>query len=145
MLLRLVVIRNKKYVYCSNGSVLECTPNVLQDILVKFDSPQKFKGNSGYWNIKHADMEDVEGITLAYIDESKRLIVINPTAFKDCLKTATYISATEFATKHNKGVAIVKRLCSEGRIEGAYKTSSGWLIPTDAKYPKRKTRNSNAK
>ena len=35
---------------------------------------------------------------------------------------------------------MVKRLCDEGRIEGAHKISSGWLIPENAPYPERKPR-----
>ncbi len=140
MLLRLVSIRNKKLLYCSNGSIIECSPDTLRDILLRFDKPSSFKGANGYWNMTNSDMEDAPGMTLAFVDDKKRLVVLNSHAFEDVCQSIKYISVAEYAEKHNKGIAIIKRLCAEGRLDGAYRTTSGWLIPENAKYPERKNK-----
>ncbi|MBQ7969069.1 MAG: DNA-binding protein [Clostridia bacterium] len=41
---------------------------------------------------------------------------------------------------HGKSRPMVKKLCQNDRIKGAIKHSTGWLIPKNAPYPKRKTR-----
>lgn len=81
-------------------------------------------------------MEDADGETLAYIDDSNKLIVLNDKTFAEIVqKEEKYISASEYAAQHDKGNAIIKRLCLAGKLPGAYKTSSGWLIPENAPYP----------
>ncbi len=138
MLLRLVIVKKEKLLYCPNGSIIRCTKEDLKKLLTSFVKPSLFKGTDGYWNKTNANITDAAGRTIAFVDESYKLIVLDPKAFESIIDNAKYISATEYAAKHNRGVAIIKRLCAEGRILGAYKTSSGWLIPENAEYPTRK-------
>lgn len=46
-----------------------------------------------------------------------------------------YISASEAATKWNISARRVSILCAEGRITGAQKAGSYWIIPEDACKP----------
>lgn len=123
-------------ILCQNGTILNPTADDMIRLLTAFSKPQAFKGNDGYWNTAFANMEDADGETLAYIDDSNKLIVLNDNTFTEIVrKEEKYISASEYATRHNKGNAIVKRLCLAGKLPGAYKTSSGWLIPENTPYP----------
>ena len=140
MKLRLVSYNKTLLLYCSNGSILKVDEDVLLRLLTEFDSPGKFKGNDGYWNTLSADMEQAKGITLAVVDDSLNLIVYNSKAFALVNKSDEYISASEYAELHGRAHSLIKRLCSEERIEGAQKTRSGWIIPKDASYPERKKR-----
>lgn len=143
MKLRLIARRTEQFLLCPNGSILKVNKDILRRLLYTFRRPSNFKGIDGYWNTDVPNMEDVSGITLAFVDDTYRLIVLNDSLF-DFLRDEeelVYISATEYADKHGKSRPMVKRLCLEGRIEGAYKTSSGWLIPSNAPYPERKQHN----
>lgn len=136
MKLRLIKQRNKNFLYCPNGTILIPTEDDLVRMLTSFSKPQRFNGDSGYWSANMATMEDASGEMLAYVDDTYKLVVLNEQAFAGLFMPETkYISASECAALHDKGNAIVKRLCLAGKLPGAYKTSSGWLIPENTPYP----------
>lgn len=136
MKLRLVQHYKVTYIYCSNGTILKPTEQDIIRLLTSFKKPNQFKGNDGFWNGEIADIENAPGETLAYVDDTNKLIILNEKVFDGLLKeSVSYISANEYAEVNGKGKAIVKRLCLEGRIPGAQKLSTGWLIPKDAPYP----------
>lgn len=139
MKLRVIQQARDKLILCPNGSLIKADQEVLQRLLTGFKTAKNFKGEDGYWNIKFAKMEDVAGTTLAFVDDSSKLVILSDQLFV-AEKQTVYISATEFAKLHDKSRPSVKNMCAAGRIPGAYKTSSGWLIPEDAEYPERKTR-----
>lgn len=139
MKLRVIEQRKQKLILCPNGSIMKADKDTLLKLLTSFKKLKSFKGEEGYWNGDTANMEDVYGLTLAYVDDMNRLIVLSDKLF-EVEKQVTYISATEYAELHGKSRATVKKLCAEGRIPGISKNSSGWLIPADAPYPERKQR-----
>lgn len=139
MKLRLIEVRRERLLLCPNGSIMKVDDDVLNRLLTGFKKTGSFKGDYGYWSTETADMENVLGTTLAFVDDANKLIVISEQLFSS-QKQTVYISATEYAEKHGKSRPSVKNMCADGRIEGAYKTSSGWLIPADAPWPERKTR-----
>ena len=143
MKLRVVTYRTQMYILCPNGSKLKAGKDNLNRLLSDFRKPSSFKGEDGYWNDTVSAMEDAAGETLAFVDDSLKLVIISDKLYATA--SINYISATEYAQKHGKGRAMVKRLCDEGRIEGAHKISSGWLIPDEAPYPERKPRSANKK
>ena len=49
-----------------------------------------------------------------------------------------HISVTEAADRWGLSGRIVRRYCSEGRIDGAFVTGRTWNIPEDASPPERK-------
>lgn len=136
MKLRLVKRTDTLYLYCMNGSILYPNKEVLARLLTDFKRPQVFKGDNAYWNTMYSEMEDAPGETLAYVDDAKKLIILSDKVFADVVqKEEKYISATEYAERFGKCRATVKNLCVAGRLPGAYKTSSGWLIPENTPYP----------
>lgn len=136
MKLRLLKQRNKVLLYCPNGTILIPTEDDLSRLLTSFSKPQHFVGNAGRWNTNMAKMEDGTGETLAYVDDTYKLIILNEQTFSGLVKPAVkYISASEYAILHDKCRATVKNLCVAGKLLGAYKTSSGWLIPENTPYP----------
>lgn len=137
MKLRVIEYRKEKLILCPNGSIMKADKEALAKLLTSFQRLKGFKGEDGYWNAENADIEDVYGTTLAFVDEMNRMVILSDKLF-EIEKKITYISATEYADLHGKSRPMVKKLCADGRIEGAYKTSSGWLIPEDAPYPERK-------
>lgn len=141
MKLRLVEIKKEYYLLCSNGSILRADEAVLCRLLHSFNRPNTFKGNDGYWNNTVPDMEDAPGKTVAFVDDMYRLIVLNAGIYSFInKKDVTYVSAIEYAELQGKSWPAVKKMCAAGRVEGAYKISSGWLIPKDAPWPERKIR-----
>lgn len=145
MKLRLVMLNQEPLIYCFNGSNLSVTPETLVRLMRDFKAPNSFKGNAGRWNDTVADMQDCPGLTLAIVDDHYHLVIYDGGLFASLMAKTVYISASEYAEKHGKCRASIKRMCDAGRIEGAYKTSSGWLIPADSPYPARKEREVKAK
>lgn len=141
MKLRVIQQSMDVIILCPNGSMLRADKETLGKLLTGFRRPQSFKGSDGYWNISYTQMDDVPGITLAFVDDARKLIILSDKLFAP-EKQVVYISATEYAELHGKSRPSVKNMCAAGRIPGAYKTSSGWLIPEDAPYPERKPRES---
>lgn len=145
MKLRIIKQSNQVLLLCNNGSISKVDGEILSRLLRDFKKPNSFKGDLGYWTETYPNMEDVYGETLAFVDDALRLVILSEKLFsskeKVIEKKVVYISATEYAEKHGKSRPSVKNMCAAGRIPGAYKTSSGWLIPEDAPYPERKPRN----
>jgi len=141
MKLRIVRRYKAHHIYCSNGSIINATKEDITKVLLNFKKPNIFKGNDGYWSNQISDMELAPGETLAYIDNANKLVILDEGLLKAYIKEEiNYISVTEYANKHDKCRATVKNLCVAGRIPGVRKNSSGWLIPENAPYPKRKKR-----
>ena len=127
------------YFCCANGSIKIPTEKDLINLITSFKSAFSIKGEDGYWSTTISNMEDVPGETLAYVDETNTLHILSEKAFSAFKKTkANYISATEYAKLHGKCRASIKNMCVAGRIEGAVKHSTGWMIPENAPYPERK-------
>lgn len=143
MKLRVVLEKKEKYILCPNGSKIKMNQSVLFQLLKNFTRPASFKGEDGYWATLISNMEDAPGKTIAFVDDNYRLITLNASLYEDLVEK--YISATDYAEMHGKSRALIKRLCAEGRIEGAYKTTSGWFIPENAPYPDRKPRETKDK
>ena len=140
MKLRLVLENKTMLLYCPDGSILRADNDTLIRLLTEFDKPSHFMGNDGYWNVTTPDMENAQGQTLAYVDDARNLVVCNRKTFIGLTSSDEYISASEYAELHGRAHSLIKRLCSEGRIPGAQKNRSGWIIPKDAPYPQRKPR-----
>ena len=144
MKLRIIEDRKRRLILCPNGSIMKADTDVLARLLTGFKRLKFFKGDDGYWNTEVADMEHVDGLTLAYVADANRLVIISDKLF-EAEKQVKYITATEYAELHGKSRPMIKKLCADGRIPGAYKNSSGWMIPEDAPYPERKHRDFNEK
>ena len=136
MKLRLVRRYKATHIYCSNGSIINPSKEDIVRFLTEFKKPNIFKGSDGFWRNNIADMEDAPGETIAFVDDTNRLVILDGSLFNDLFeKEVKYVSASEYAERHSKCRATVKNLCVAGKLEGAYKTSSGWLIPENAPYP----------
>ena len=141
MKLCVVEQRGKLVLLCQNGSIMKADENVLNRLLHDFNKPSTFKGTDGYWNATIADMEDVPGKKMAFVDDDYRFVIINSKLYSYVNTTETvYVSAIEYAEAHGKSWSSVKNMCAAGRLEGAYKISSGWLIPENTPWPERKIR-----
>ena len=139
MKLRVIEQKHERFILCPNGSILKADKDVLSRLLTDFKKANTFKGSDGYWNREIPSMEEAGGTTLAFVDDANKLVILSDKLFAP-EKQIVYISATEYAELHEKSRPSVKNMCAAGRIPGAYKTSSGWLIPKDAPYPERKPR-----
>lgn len=135
MKLRLMKSKSELVLCCPNGSLRKADSSVISKVLTGFNKPTSFKGNDGFWNQKYADMDDVPGKTLAYVDDALCLVVLDTDVFKNII--VRYLSAKEYAEKNHKSVASVKNMCTANRIEGAFKIGNAWLIPENAPYPAR--------
>ena len=146
MKLRMVRRYKTLLFYCPNGTILRPKEEDILRLLTSFKRPNQFKGTDGFWCNEVSDIENAPGETLAYIDDTNKLVILNESIFDGILKESniSYISANEYAEMHGRGKAIVKRLCFDGRIPGAQKHSTGWLIPKDAPYPKDKRRSTKS-
>ena len=145
MKLRVLRIGSNVFLYCANGSIKKANDEDLIQVLTGFSHPRKFRGSDGFWNYDHSNMEDAAGETLAYVDDANHLVILNEKTFAGVVKAPVkYISVTEYADLHNKDRGTIKKICASGKIPGAYKTSSGWLIPEGTPYPARKPRATKA-
>ena len=135
MKLRLIKTKKDAQILCLDGSIIEADKKNLSQLLTGFRRPFIFKGEERFWSNTCSNMEDVKGETLAYVDDRGALVILNQDAFASVVIHDNYISTTEYANKVGKSRPSIKNMCAAGRIPGAYKTSSGWLIPENAPYP----------
>ena len=116
MKLCVVEQRGKLVLLCQNGSIMKADENVLNRLLHDFNRPSTFKGTDGCWNATIADMEDVPGKKMAFVDDDYRLIIINSKLYSYVNKTETvYVSAIEYAEAHGKSWSSVKMVLFPAR------------------------------
>ena len=134
MKLRLVKTKKETKLLCPNGTAAIADQSLLIKLLTSFSTPNEFTGDE-FWSNAFGSMEEVKGETLAYVDDRGVLNIVNESTFTDVVRKIEYISAIEYAELHKKGRSIVKRLCIQGRLPGAERHSTGWMIPKDTPYP----------
>ena len=141
MLLRLVKNAKKTMLYCPNGTVAMATPELLYKIITDFVNPYLFKGSDGFWNTRLKDMENEVGETILFVDNDKHLVIENRDAFVSLLNNISLgpriVDVNEYSKIVGKSPSSVKNMCVAGKISGAYKMSSGWLIPENSPYPQK--------
>lgn len=133
---RMIFFDEQLQLLLCNGKVRILTLVEARDFLLSFSDPSHYAGD-GTWNNGVVTMENYGGETIAIVDDSCNLIVSHGDWFKKIVETdgVSYISAKEFAEKHGKQAAIVRRLCMNGRIPGAFQKGRTWLIPEGTPYP----------
>ena len=87
--------------------------------------------------LSEKEMMQYGGDTIAVVDSDGKLIVHDSEYFFAALNSApvVFLSAVDYAAKHNKRSGVVRQHCTKGRIPGAQVTGAGWIIPEDAPYP----------
>ena len=140
MIARLIETSNGQLqLLCANGSISIPTLNngVLGNLLSDFKISEEIQGTDGFWKKEYPDMAMVPGTTIAYVTDAKQLVIEDFLPFKDLLDFPhiKFISTQEFAKKYNKSAEIVKVYCRQGRILGAKKVGTSWVIPDTSPYP----------
>lgn len=81
--------------------------------------------------------DDYEGELLVSLGDDGDLIVHNSQFLRELAIPSEfpYFTVPEYAAAHDKKGSIVRRLCGDGRIEGAIQIGATWLIPKNAVYP----------
>lgn len=130
-----LIKRNSGYqLLLCNGEIKRFTELECKHFLESFDSPLHYAGEHE-WDFP-ISMEEYDGETIAIVNNDGSLCIYDADSFRTFFSSQfTYLSTQEFADKHNRKVGVVKRLCKNGRIEGAFQKGSIWLIPENAPYP----------
>lgn len=124
-----------KLILCS-GKVMLMDNDAIRDFFCSYKNTQNF-------DMVNVIPEFVDrmilspGETLAYINDRDEFVVCDPHFFKGLftISAVDYITAQEFAERHQKTSVIIKRYCRENRIPGAIKLAGRWCVPENAKYP----------
>ena len=118
------------------GIIKYPTPEEARHFLLHYDDPQFYDGNST-WDDDTISMSDYSGQTIAIVSDQRVLEVHNPRLYRLllCPQEVALLTIPEYAKKHGKKPAIVRRFCLAGRIPGTTQKGSRWLIPEDAPYP----------
>ena len=132
---RLVQYRELTQLLLCTGRIIDCTFADACEFLLNFDNNKYYKGN-GTWDYDVA-MEKYNGDTIATVSDDGILHIENAELYRNMFanKEIHFLTAAEFAELHSKGTAIVRRMCTQGRIPGAILKGSRWLIPEGTPYP----------
>lgn len=124
---------------CPNGTIDEGTEHVLANLLLNFQSANRFSGNKGRWDDRVLDIGLFPGTTIAYVTDDFELVIRDQEPFasliQDNYRHTKFLTVEQYAQKHNKSREIIKVYCREGKIVGAGKKGGCWIIPEDAPYP----------
>lgn len=124
---------------CEDGTLATCSKVLLFDFLTNFKTANFSDGKAGRWDMETPDMVSYPGTTLAYITDSRQLVLYDFAPFSFAVsetpKFMEYLSTEEYAKLHNVSREIVKVYCRDGRIEGAKRIGNRWAIPETAPYP----------
>lgn len=118
-----------------NGSIKILSNKEATDFMMNFENSKYYDGDST-WDYE-ISIEDYSGDTIAYVSDDNVLHIVDAIAFRNLFELAepSYITVQEYADLHGKKAAIVRRLCANGRIQGATQKGKTWLIPPTSPYP----------
>lgn len=121
------------------GKIKLLTLEEAFEFISTFDDPRHYAGR-GKWMEKIVKMEDYEGKTIAVVEDNGFLRVEDGPTFRSILASGPenqveLLTIEEYASQHKKSVTLVRRLCREGRLEGAIHKGKAWLIPAGSPYP----------
>ena len=131
---RLLRNNDELHLLLCTARIKKLTLKEAKEFIETYDEPSHYDGPviEEFRNF----MGEYNGTTLAVVDDNGLLVIHDPEFFRTILEMKnTYLTATQFAEKHEKKSAIVRKLCIDGRIEGARFVGSTWIIPEDAPYP----------
>ena len=162
---KLRIIRNAKgveQILYDSCILTPATPEALREVFFRYRDAEhlgpEYDDNTKTWAIECTYMEEADGATLAYVDSKGWLHICEENPFADIFSDAmeepreesddrnavsglmpeagtVYCSITEYAKLVNRDKSRIRVLCSQGRIEGAVKFGTMWMIPQDAPYP----------
>ena len=103
MKLRVVQQARDIFVLCPNGSMIKTNKEVLGRLLTDFKRANTFKGMDGYWIKENPSMDDVPGITLAFVDDANKLVILSDKLFSP-EKEIIYVGRIEYNQKRTDRV-----------------------------------------
>lgn len=133
---RLVECKGTLTLLIQNGKILRVTIAEAREFLIDFNNPNLY-AEPGVWDYEEFTIEAYSGDTIAYVCDEGYLHVLQAEKYKNILSESEsiYLTVAEFAEQHGKQIAIVRRMCQNGRIEGAIQKGKSWLIPATSPYP----------
>lgn len=137
MKLRLIKKDSKLLLLCNDGTMADADERILRLLFVCYKDISAFNGQHGLWNSECKSMDLYPGTTIAYVNDSNQLCLVeNPfIALMQNLSDDEYITLHEYAVIHGKNDNRIKLLCREERIPGAIKKAGKWFVPRHAPYP----------
>lgn len=119
-----------------NGKIKTVSPADAYEFLIHFDNQSYYSG-PGKWDYEGVTMESFRGETIATVSDTGILSVENAESFRTILTSAErkLLTVGEYAELHKKQISVIRRLCQQNRIAGAYLKGNTWLIPEKAPYP----------
>lgn len=128
-----LIRKDKQLLYLDNtGKIRKVDNDLLYNLLFGFKNLRLGEEFIGYWNTELPEMTIVEGETLCYITDSNQLVIIEPNAFQQLfmtteIKVDEFYSVKEYALKHNKSEARIKKMCANGLLR-CKKINNVWFI-----------------
>lgn len=154
MIARLIKLNDEIVLLLQDGSICKRERVALNTILKEFKyidtiSERDYEVDTEVWNISYNRMEDVEGVTIAYVNDDKELIIKDFAPFiklfdysdtNDMIQKQVsehYMSLPEYAEYVGVNPARIKVLCSENRLPATVKIGRNWvfLLGKDTPYP----------
>ena len=133
---RLLLNQGMMQLLLCTGKIITVSDAEARNFLLNFDDSAYYSGSST-WDYENLSMESYRGTTIAFVDENGHLQIEDAEQFRKLLmrKEINYLTVPEFAARHGKQPAIIRRFCSQGRLTGAFQKGSTWLIPEECPYP----------
>ena len=136
MLVRLFKANEEIILVFGTGNVLTLDESGIRDFFLNADRYLEDNLNTSL-NIPILGRSLNIGDTLAYIDNERKLVIVDLPFFKSIMsKPVELLTAEEYAELHGKKRPIILRYLRERRLPGAIKKGEVWLIPKDCPYPK---------
>lgn len=134
---RLLYHKDSIVLLTHNGEIRRVTASGAREFLLNFSDPGYYSGE-GTWDYSGVSIETYPGETIACVNDQGLLIAKDAPLFKKVITdgAADFLSVAEYALLHGKSFAMVRRMCQQERIPGAFKKGNVYLIPSSARYPR---------
>lgn len=134
---RLVRVNESWHLLLCTGDIKVLKAEDALAFVLNFDDPKYYSG-PGKWDAEDLPMENYRGETVAIVNDDNNLYIQNSKLLRAIFSRPEikYLTISEYAQLHQKQNTAVRRMCQNGRIDGAIIKGKTWLIPESSPYPK---------
>lgn len=134
MKFKIKAVADEIHLLCCDGTISIISEKDVAELIFNYDMFDAEK-NETIDMLKMCQKH--KGVQLATLHDDNTLEIHDASFMKKIMypKEFPYYTPDEFAQKHNRQGRIVRRLCNDGRIEGAIQVGQTWFIPRFAEYP----------
>lgn len=134
---RIIKAENELKLLLCNGKIKTVSTDDIIEFINTYTNKDNYSLEDDYSFDMSKDIENYVGETIVTVSDDYNLTFHSEDFFfKNYIpKKPDYLTAKQFAEKHNRHFEVIRRYCRSGKIPSAKYENNTWYIPVNASCP----------